>query len=145
MARVFVISPRNLGSIPDWVIPKTDSLLNITFIQLHHCFSLAQFNLIFFYLWVSAGFCLAFLYANPISLGRFFQSCHNHWLLFSTRLFIICFFVHSLFLRRIALSFLSWCSDVFHDRSVCFPSFTDPLLLHFHQIFDSDYCFQRIL
>lgn len=96
-------------------IPK--SSLNITFIQWstpQDCFSLAHCNL-FFCFGVSAGFCLPCLNVNP----RFLTVLSQTLTRVSSYLFFNCFVVHFLFSSHIALSFLSWCFDVFLSLPVC--------------------------
>ena len=72
-----------------------DSSLNMIIIQLstrYHCFSLTHFDLIFFCLHVCIGFCLAFLYINPISFSWFLlQFCHKHQLPFWSTCFSFVF------------------------------------------------------
>ena len=78
-----------------------DSSLNITFIHLStrsDCFSLTHFNLNFFFLNISAGFCLSF---HSVLLTVLSQTLTNlfccTYSIFSRKHWLICFAVHILF------------------------------------------------
>ena len=104
---IWTASDKVLALSP-WPIQILDLSMNITFS--HDCFSLLLFNLS---LCVRTGFRLAFLYVNPTSFSLFLPFCHKHWLLLRLLLFFIYFVGHFLFLRRMALTFISWRFNVF--------------------------------
>ena len=88
---------------------------------IHHWISLSSncphptivslyFNLIFFGLCVSTGFCLAFLYMNPISFSQFLTVVINIYSCFNTFLHLICytFSIFKAYCFRFSILMLRW-------------------------------------